>query len=85
MPQHFIDKADQFSEQFDELSIRGQERTNQIASTLSSWEEFRTGIDELVGWVRSYSMELESLKVMEEFAMDFSAHQTRLHVSSSQL
>lgn len=82
MPQRFKDKVDSLSEQFDELSSRGDQRTNQIKQTVRSWEEFIAGVEDLTKWVRSQEMELAELRTVEMFAMEFSSHRTRLEVSN---
>ena len=82
VPQRFRDFIDTLSDQFDELASRGGERTSQIKKAVKSLKEFHTQLDELVEWVWSQEAELEDLKVMERFAMEFSSHTTRLEVSN---
>ena len=80
VPQHFKDKTSSLFDQLGDLSSRDQQQTNQIASILHSWEEFSSRTKELTKWVRSRNTEVESLKVMEDFATEFSSHETRLQV-----
>ena len=82
VPQHFKDKTASLSEDFGRLSSKDEEQTNEITVTLNSWMEFSEGLDKLIEWVRSQRPEVESLKVVQEFAIEFSAHQTRLQVSN---
>ncbi len=81
IPQRFRDSVQSLQEQFQTLSARGKQRSNQIAQMVASWEEFDGRLEELTRWVRSQEMELVELRQLESFAMEFSSHRTRLQVS----
>ena len=82
VPQHFDDKLIYFQEKLSELTKKMEQWTNQITETVASWLEFNEGLEELTKWVWSQHLELTSLQVLEEFANEFSSHQTRLKVSN---
>ena len=82
MPQHFKDKAAALLAQFRDFSSRGERRSDEITQVVESWEEFVANVDMLTEWMRSeVNPELTELKEVENFAMEFSSHQTRLEVS----
>lgn len=82
VPQHFKDKAAAMLAQFRDFSSRGERRSDAIVHVVKSWEEFVASVDVLTEWMRSeVNPELTELKEVENFAMEFSSHQTRLEVS----
>lgn len=82
VPKHFDDRSSSYQQKLSDLTVRSEKWTNSIAELLESWGEFSDGLDELTEWVWSQDLELVSLQVMEEFANEFSSHQTRLKVSN---
>ena len=82
VPKHFDEKAISLHQRFTELAIRSEQWANRIAEIVLSWREFSKTLEELTKWTWCQDLEMTSLLVIEEFAGEFSSHQTRLKVNN---
>ena len=80
MPRQFDGKVATCQDRFSDLNETSDQWKARVLALVASWEEFQGCLDELDEWVRSREAELDSLQVLEEFAGEFSSHQTRLNV-----
>ena len=80
MPRQFDGKVATCQDRFSDLNETSDQWKAKVLALVASWEEFQGCLDELDEWVRSREAELDSLQVLEEFAGEFSSHQTRLNV-----
>ena len=80
IPRQFDGKVVTCQDRFSDLNETSDQWKARVLALVASWEEFRGFLDELNEWVWSREAELDSLQVLEEFAGEFSSHQTRLNV-----
>lgn len=82
IPQHFRNKSENLLDEFDGLLSRDEEHSKVISSLVKSWPEFVRNMEMLTSLVEEQNIELCGLKVVEDFAMEFSSHQMQLQVSN---
>ena len=80
IPPHLQERSNEIEEEFNQLVALAKERSDQIEESSSSWNEFSKGLHDFQRWLRTSSAELSSLKVVENFAEDFTDLEDRLQV-----
>ena len=80
IPPNLQEKRNELEEEFNQLVALASERSDQIEESTSSWNEFSKGLHDFQRWLRTSSAELSSLKVVENFAEDFTDLEDRLQV-----
>ena len=80
IPTRIHEQAATLNEEFQILAGKAAERTNEIADILASWVKFRSGLQQLSPWLRSSLSELNSLKAVQVFLLEFASLEGRLKV-----
>ena len=77
---HLTERAQCCDEEFQKLSVRAEQRTNQITEITESWLKFERGMKRFTPWLRTSYSELSGLRVVENFVLEFSSLEDRLQV-----
>ena len=80
IPPYLQERGNEIEDEFNRLVAMVNEHSDQIEESASSWNEFSKGLHNFQQWLRISSAELSSLKVVENFAEDFTDLEDRLQV-----
>ena len=80
IPPHLRARGNELEEEFNQVVVKAKERTDLIEESASSWNEFSGGLSDFLRWLRTYNAELSSLKVVEDYAVNFTDFEVRQEV-----